>query len=266
MEDISYTPARGKTIGSILFVHGLWNSSNLWGSWSDYFASYGYESWAVNLRMTIDNPSIGIYVDQVTKTVEYIKNNFGVNPILIGHSMGGLISQIVASKIDVSAMVLIASPGPFGIFSFSWRFILNFWRYLPKLYLKLVIKSLPKTLSDQELSVDIIRHLSPKLGEVLEQDLAAKWGWYHDLKSVEPPKINTVIREVLLGRFAISRINCPVFIIAGQQDKVVSFRAQRSLAKRYNSRYFVYPYGHMELINHVSYAVPKRILALIQNL
>ena len=82
----------------ILLVHGAWHGAWCWeGNYLDYFAEAGHETWALDLsghggssntkplRLT----TIGDYIKDVMAVI----NAMPEAPILIGHSMGGLVCQ-----------------------------------------------------------------------------------------------------------------------------------------------------------------------------
>jgi pimeloyl-ACP methyl ester carboxylesterase len=41
--------------------------------------------------------------------------SLGTSPILVGHSMGGLLAQMLATRLDVAALVLLAPSAPWGV-------------------------------------------------------------------------------------------------------------------------------------------------------
>ncbi len=57
--------------------------------------------------------SIRDYVDYILAWIR--SGDFDTAPILIGHSMGGLIAQLVAAEIEVHATIMLNSAGPAGI-------------------------------------------------------------------------------------------------------------------------------------------------------
>ena len=94
-----------------------------WEEYQAFLAQRGYESHAMNLRghhgsrpvRDIGKVSLGDYVADALEVAAALKN-----PIVIGHSMGGLIAQKVAEAGKCRATVLIASAPPRWIPSASW--------------------------------------------------------------------------------------------------------------------------------------------------
>ena len=104
----------------IVFVHGLWMHSSTWKPWMQFFAQHGYESlnpdWpgdgaTVEESRTntkaIANHGIKEVADGYAKIVESLPSK----PILIGHSFGGLIVQILLGRGIASAAIAI-DPAP----------------------------------------------------------------------------------------------------------------------------------------------------------
>ena len=110
----------------ILFIHGAFVSYQCWDEWVPYFESRGYtaiappwpfkdadaktlrsrhpDSKVASLRLT---PLINYYIDIIKK--------MGERPIVIGHSLGGLMTQIIVNRGLAEAGVAIHSVSPHGI-------------------------------------------------------------------------------------------------------------------------------------------------------
>src|SRR5574340_123070 len=89
----------------LLFVHGSWHAAWCWDEhFLDYFADRGYRALAVSLRGHggSDSPkplrrcSIADYVDDVAA----VADSLPVRPVVIGHSMGGFITQKYLESYD----------------------------------------------------------------------------------------------------------------------------------------------------------------------
>lgn len=96
----------------VLFVHGAWHGAWCWKPLMDYLAKEGLTSYAFDLpghgtRKSEDVVGLGI-MDYVAQVESAIVELAPVKPILIGHSMGGLIVQKFLEKNEALASVLIA--------------------------------------------------------------------------------------------------------------------------------------------------------------
>jgi pimeloyl-ACP methyl ester carboxylesterase len=135
LEVISRRPKGHAHPTPLLFVHGA--NSGAW-IWDEHFlpflAARGYEAHAVSLRGhgasegrdSLLAASLRDYVDDVRATIGAI----GRPPILIGHSMGGMVVQKTIEVEPVPGAVLMASVPPQGL----WLSAMAMWMRNPFLY------------------------------------------------------------------------------------------------------------------------------------
>ncbi len=104
----------------LLFVHGAWHSSWCWTEhFLPYFARHGYLSYAIDLRG--HGKSEGSKRLRWTRIADYVADVEQITrqlerpPLLIGHSMGGLIVQKYLEKHSAPAAVLLAPVPPSGV-------------------------------------------------------------------------------------------------------------------------------------------------------
>ena len=104
----------------LLFVHGAWHGSWCWKEhFLPYFAQHGYASYTFDLRDHGTGASgshlrwtrIADYVADV----EQIARQLDRPPVLIGHSMGGLVVQKYLERHQAPAAILLASVPPTGV-------------------------------------------------------------------------------------------------------------------------------------------------------
>jgi pimeloyl-ACP methyl ester carboxylesterase len=104
----------------LLFVHGSFTHAGIWDvNFLPYFAEHGYEAHAVSLRghgnsegrYRLSWLSLTDYVADLIDTV----SRFHPAPVLIGHSMGGMVVQRYLRTGKARAAVLMASVPPFGL-------------------------------------------------------------------------------------------------------------------------------------------------------
>lgn len=96
----------------ISFLHGAFGGPEVWTQFvAPWFASRGH---AVSVpQMPAGNPAARLrdYVRHAQRAADA----FGTAPIVVGHSLGGLVAQHLAAQRPVAGMVLIGSPGPYGL-------------------------------------------------------------------------------------------------------------------------------------------------------
>lgn len=111
-------PASPRGRPPVLLIHGMFAGAWYWEGYQRVLAERGYESHAINLRGHHGSrpvPDIGKvrvrdYVEDALEVARALER-----PIVIGHSMGGLIAQKVAESGACRALVLICPAPPFGI-------------------------------------------------------------------------------------------------------------------------------------------------------
>ena len=107
---------------SVVFVHGAWMTPATWQSWRERFEAQGYMTTAPAWPYVPESPAeipvagldpafgrlgIGEIVERYARSIEGMPER----PILIGHSFGGLIVQLLLDRGLGRACVAIA-PGP----------------------------------------------------------------------------------------------------------------------------------------------------------
>jgi short-subunit dehydrogenase/pimeloyl-ACP methyl ester carboxylesterase len=112
----------------LLFVHGAWHAAWCWDEYFlSYFADKGYRALAVSFRghgnSPIAKPLRSCTVNDYVADVKSVADSLSNKPVVIGHSMGGLIVQKYLESNDAPAGVLMASIPPQGNYGSSLRWI-----------------------------------------------------------------------------------------------------------------------------------------------
>lgn len=122
----------------IVFITGAFVGNNCWDEWKIFFEEKGYKTIAPRwphkdappeeLRNRQPDPGIAsIRLEAVTAYFENFIRQLPEKPILIGHSIGGLIIQILLQRNIAVAGVAIHSVPPLGVFTFKWSFYKASW-------------------------------------------------------------------------------------------------------------------------------------------
>jgi len=119
LDEIERANAAGRPV--VVFVHGLWLLSSSWDRWRTLFEDAGYATIAPGWPDDPDtveearaNPDVFAHkmVQQVTDHYLDAIGRLDGEPVVIGHSFGGLIAQKIAG--DGAAAVTVAiDPAPF---------------------------------------------------------------------------------------------------------------------------------------------------------
>ena len=105
----------------VVFVHGLWLLPGSWQRWSDLFEEAGYAALApgwpgdpdsVEAARADPQALAGVGVAAVADHFAAVIGSLERKPAIVGHSFGGLITQILAGR-GLSAASVAVNPAPF---------------------------------------------------------------------------------------------------------------------------------------------------------
>jgi pimeloyl-ACP methyl ester carboxylesterase len=105
----------------VVFIHGLWLLPSSWDRWAKRFEEAGYTAltpgWPDDPETVEEanaHPEVFAKktVGQVADHFDEIISGLTTKPVVIGHSFGGLLAQIVAGR-GLSAATVAISPAPF---------------------------------------------------------------------------------------------------------------------------------------------------------
>ena len=130
LEVLTRFPAQPSAKPPLLFVHGSFISAWCWEvHFMPYFARHGYPCYALSLRghggssghERLHWHGLDDYVDDLAQVAEGLERP----PVLIGHSMGGLIVQHYLQRAASPGAVLLASVPPQGLLPMAWWVMLT---------------------------------------------------------------------------------------------------------------------------------------------
>ena len=209
----------------LLFVHGLGHGAWCWEHWQSAAADAGYSSYAVSLRGHGNSPGrlrtsrLGHYADDVIEVATALP----APPVIVGHSMGGLVVQQVLARYAVRAAVLVAPipahPAVSSLVAIARRHPLDALRIVAGGSLPLRPEYLFHELPDD----DADRHAGRCGGE------------------------SAVVQyQLLMHRPARTPLGSPpVLVLAAPDDRLVPIRGVRSTAARYGADVVEFPgMGH----------------------
>jgi non-heme chloroperoxidase len=205
----------------MLLIHGMFGGSWQWERYQSLLAQRGFESHALNLRghhgsrpvRDVGKVTLSQYVDDALEVAATLDR-----PIVMGHSMGGLIAQKVAERGRTRALVLIASAPPRWIPPVSWLLLRKQLKYMKALLLH-------EPLLPKRADADVLMFNRTPLPDRDEQ--------YPRLV----PESGRAGFELSLGVEAVHapRITAPVLVITGTDDRFVVPRIAHALARKYRA-------------------------------
>jgi len=225
---------------TIVMVHGMWGGGWYWEHYKRFFEAEGFECLTPDLRYhnvaptDPPDPRLGsTSLLDYARDLEQLVQSLDEPPILMGHSMGGLLVQILASLGVGKAAVLLTPASPWGInalkLSVLWSFKgpLTKWAFWKK----------PSRLSFKA-AVYSCLHLMPEedrkriYGKMVYESgrTAGEIGfWPLDYK--------------MATRVDKSKVTCPVLIVAGAEDRITPASVVRKIQAKYKkvSTYIEFP-------------------------
>ena len=227
----------------------MWGGAWLWENYKNFFEQSGFQCYTPLLRYhDMDpndqpDPRLGAtsLLDYAQDLEEYI-HNLDQKPFLMGHSMGGLLAQILGARGLARGLVLLTPASPSGINAMNYSVIKSFWSVLTKWGFWHKPNRLPF-----EAAAYSMLHLLPEEEQKAVYDrcvyesgrAAAEIGfWLLDFKGGS--KVDQ------------SKINCPVLVIAGAEDRITPASVVRKVADKYKT---VSTYKEFE--NHAHWVVAE---------
>lgn len=120
-EDEQIGKANATGLEPVVFIHGLWLLPSSWDRWTSVFEQAGYATltpgWPddpqtveqANAKPEVfAHKSVGQVADHFAEVIGKLKKK----PAVVGHSFGGLLTQIVAGR-GLSAVSVAIDPAPF---------------------------------------------------------------------------------------------------------------------------------------------------------
>lgn len=216
----------------ILFIHGMWGGAWNFENWMNHAAQCGHDVYALNLSgrsgsrlSSMGRPCINDYVQDVLDVITYIER-----PVtLVGHSLGGLIAQLIALRgVAEKAVFVTSAPsrevpirGPV-----RWTIPWYIHRILPGFPVMLSYKdSVKLMLNNLSCPRDVYRRMVPESG--------------------------VVAREIVFGGVSVpAEMPCPTLVLGGSYDEMTVPDIQLEIAHRLGSKHLEYPNGHMLMLEN----------------
>jgi pimeloyl-ACP methyl ester carboxylesterase len=217
---------------TIFMIHGMMVGPWCWENYKSYFASKGYNCITPALRFhdlnanEIPDPQLGTtgLLDYAADLEERLKE-FEEPAILMGHSMGGLLAQILASRGSTRATILLTPAPPSGINTLNYTVLKSFagvmmnWGFWRKPFRFSFNKAVYSTM--HLMPIEDQKRVYSKL--VYESGYAAyQIGfWFLD--------------RTHAARVDYDKVNGPVLVISGKKDRITPASVVKKIAHKYKS-------------------------------
>lgn len=258
LELLSETPQGQSHPTPLLFVHGKWHGAWCWAEYFlPYFAQHGYHAYALSLRGhggsegRIRGNSIAHYVADIDQIAAQITARHKMRPALIGHSMGGYLTQKYLENHTLPAAVLLTSIPHYGL----WPVTFSLLRRRPLLVLKvLVTLRLYPVIETPALAREALFSAGMPAETVLR---------YHRLMCDE--SFRAYLDELGLNLAHPKRVKTPLLVIGAQNDTTISPRQVKATARAYKTKAEIFPdMAHDVMLEAGWQKVADRILAWLE--
>ncbi len=222
----------------IVLIHGLWMTPKSWDTWADRFRAQGHQvivpGWpGIDDRSVEDirrDPSAlkGIGLKQIADHYESISRRLPVKPIIMGHSFGGVLTQMLADRGLGSAYVGVAPGQTAGVTALP---LSTLWTGTPILSNPFGIKG-AKPLSKRHFHFTFGNDLSRAASDALWEEYAV-----NSYNRVFFEGVTSVLNE----KGGVTHVDyaradrAPLLLIAGEIDHVVPPAIVRAVEKKYRS-------------------------------
>lgn len=234
-----YSPVEDPpTGGTVLMIHGGCHGWWAFEKWGPLFSARGWRVFSLSLRNHTDSYSIPVesyvklklkdYTDDALTVARWI----GAPLILLGHSMGGLIAQKVAEKLDPTSLVLVSTVGPAALGK--------------------------------------MREPYPEDAPIVVDAATARALWFHDIDDIGfeaiagrlVPESPGVVNDYSGAHVDVDRksVKCPVLVIGGEDD-VSPVHKPRAVADFYGADLMKFPgCGHDVMLERRSPETAEAVL------
>lgn len=207
-----------KKTKSVVFITGAFVSNICWDDWKKYFESKGYSvlapAWphknasVEELRARHPHKDKELALLTLEELAEYhadIISSLPEKPVVLGHSFGGLLTQLMVNRDIAAAGVAIHSVPPQGVFPYEFSFLKAGWKSLG------VFTDIEETymMSFEDWQYAFVNGMS------LEEQRKS-----YDLMTI--PESKTVARGALTkaGKVDFKKKHAPLLFTAGDTDHI----------------------------------------------
>ena len=207
----------------LLFVHGAWHGAWCWELFMGWFAARGWDTHAIDLRghgasdsdRSLRRTRIKHYVEDLADVVDSLETT----PIIIAHSMGGLVAQRLLESRQVPGAVLLAPVPIGGVF----RATLRTMRRHPAKFIKAnLLWDLKPLIEKREVAADLLLSDDATPGQV-------EWMW----DRLQADSYPAYLDMLFIVRSRPQLVHSPMAVIAGSEDRIFSVAEHQKTAKAY---------------------------------
>jgi pimeloyl-ACP methyl ester carboxylesterase len=229
---------------TIVIIHGMFQNPKSWEKWIAYFTGKGYNcltpAWPLHEGNPADlrnNPPAGLgdlQLKTIVDEVERVVTSLPEKPIVIGHSVGGLITQLLTAKGLVDIGVPIDSVAPNAMLAFDWGFMKN----------SALIANPFKGNEPFEMDLESFHGAFCNTMSLEETEKAYNETATHDSRNV--------LRDCMgeAGQIDTELPHAPLLFIGGVEDKIIPYELNKRNAEAYSDEVSISEFKDFEDRGH----------------
>lgn len=231
----------------VIFISGAFVSHTCWNNWIEYFGEHGYDAVAppwpfkdgtareLRDRQPYDTGLAALSLKEVVDYYASIAQKMEEKPVIIGHSLGGLMAQILINRDLGIAGAAIHPIPPQGILPYEFKFLRSTWGVLG-LFTSLRETYMMPFKDFQRAFVN---------GMPFDQQLA-------DYNKYAIPESKRVARGGLTSMAAVDfeKEHPPLLITSGGNDNLIPVHLIKRIFKRYKQNNSITDYREFPESNH----------------
>lgn len=221
----------------VVMIHGMWSGPWCWAGYRALFEADGWRCLVPPLpchdndTCAAPDPRLGRlsvldYADALAAQITAV----GERPIVIGHSMGGLLAQMLAARGLARAAVLLAPAATAGVWAIGPSVVRSFWGILTTW----AFWRKPVRQTFDAAAYSLLHRLPPEE----RREVYGRFG----------PESGRAVFEIGLwlidarhaARVIAEKVDCPILVVGGREDRMTPTWAVRRVARRYGAIYREY--------------------------
>ncbi|MBC2715019.1 MAG: alpha/beta hydrolase [Desulfobacteraceae bacterium] len=235
LEVIIKKTVKKSDLNPLLFIHGAWHGAWCWHNFLDYFPEKGFDCYAPSLcghgksdnNKSLKTTRLDDYVENVRSVVDSIFSETGKKPVIIGHSMGGLIAQkYLETDHEIPKAFLLAPVPRHGV----WQTTLRMTGRLPLAFIKvnLTWSLWPLVSTKERTQKAFFSENIPdnKLNEYFLQMQDESYLGFWDMLIFRLP--------------SPKKVKTPVLVLGAENDTIFSVKEIKSTAKAYGTEAVIF--------------------------
>jgi pimeloyl-ACP methyl ester carboxylesterase len=213
----------------VFFIHGMYMTPLCWEHWETRFQASGFRTsspaWPgrdrpiAELRNRHPDPELGtLALKSIVEHLAAILRTLDEPPVLIGHSMGGLVTQLLLQMDLAAAGIVIHTAPPLGVFTTQLSFLKSNWPHITPF----ANQGVPIRMTFERFQYTFVNGMS-------EEDQRAAFDRY------VVPESRRIPRQSLApyARIKYKKKRAPLLFVAGRSDHIIPASLNRKNWRRY---------------------------------